>query len=269
MLARISYRAAASPLASRTGFLVASRHSSTAAAPEQPQQAGVPTRKSRIPLAQAYGDLAIPDRDSATQIARTRSSTVGTHRLSQDQFAGRGDLAARLLKKRAAQVSRERPQRTDTRKPKTPATQDAKSHAPKKAQASADKSVKEAREKAKRAWRGEPTVMKALPNKTDLTTLFNVPTPATPHKLTRRIRPVADLFVLERTGGDYSRYLSPYLARRPKESTLKAVGPADYARLALARVPQVSPKQRLKAVNIISSVIGITGPAGGPKVRAP
>ena len=206
--------------------------------------------------------------NSTAQFARTRSSTVGTHRLSQDQFAGRGDLAARLLKKRAAQVSRERPRRNETRQPQTPASGGAEAAPPSTEAQAAEKAVKSARRNAKKAQKEEPKVLAALPNKTDLTALFMGSSPVTPRKLAPRTYSAISKLTLERISGDYSRYLGRNFGRRPGESTLKAIGPAGYARLALARVHQVSPRQQLKTVNIINSMIGTSKPASGRSVHA-
>ena len=195
------------------------------------------------------------------QFANRRGSTVGTHRLSQDQFAGQGSLAQQLLKKKATQASNLSPRKTKTltvdgvtltMPPKPEGAADAKA---------TGKANQQTKAKARRGKKPEMTMMEQLPNKTNFTELFSAPTPATSQVVSLDLSKADGKVsshqqrVLERTIGEYARYLPPTLGTAPGE-TMKRVGALGYAQLTLGRARGSTPKQKQDALAIVSKLVG-------------
>ena len=181
---------------------------------------------------------------------------LGSHRLSQIQSAGRGNLAKNLLRRKAVQAS------------KMQLTVDGVSLVapPRLAGApnteAAKKKTRETKVKAKREKKPETIVMEQLPQKTNLTELFSAPTLTTAQVLSRpslnlsetggkksRLRKRA----LERATGDYSRHLPPTLGTVPGE-TMNCIGPIGYAQLSLGKFPG-SLEKKQKILTTISELV--------------
>lgn len=72
--------------------------------------------------------------------------------------------------------------------------------------------------------------------------------------------------ILEEQAGDYSRYLEPSFINSYAQSPV--LGPVDYARLTLARRPDVTLEKRAEAVKIMSAVVATGGAGAKATVRA-
>ncbi|GJE89605.1 hypothetical protein PsYK624_057090 [Phanerochaete sordida] len=97
MLSRTTLQSCRVNARATAGSLSAARTNSTVA----PADSGAKPERKRIPVANAFGDLAIPERDAIVQRGGRRA--LG---MSPADFAGRGGLAAHLMAKRAQEVAR-------------------------------------------------------------------------------------------------------------------------------------------------------------------
>lgn len=187
------------------------------------------------------------------QFARGRESSVGSHRLSQDQFAGQGGLASQLIKRRATQFAQASSINAGSTGRVTP---------PKIEEVRAKgKALQEEREKTRKAKQEEKTKVQRVSTKTNFAELFSAPTSASSQVVSLNLAQSNGEVssraqrVLERTVGEYSRYLPPILGSTPGE-TMKRAGVVGYARLALARARGATPLQRQNALVIVSRLVG-------------
>jgi hypothetical protein len=178
-------------------------------------------------------------------------------RLSQDQFAARGAMSQRLLKKKTAEASRASQERKQLYKENVVAKK-AKKPEPKE-------EVEEVEE--------ERPEIAFQPQKTDFGSLFGTPTPSSEQVIPLEVKSAPprnasfEQVLLDRLSGNYARFL-PQAVTSVYGETMKKVGPVGYATLMLAKAPTANLKQKKRALTIVNKLAGSTQNAS-QRVAAP
>lgn len=202
-----------------------------------------------------------------------QSNNRGSRGIKQNEFSDRGGLTSRLMNKRAQEIARnnqqqdaQNPDRHKSRSVRIaipPQLLEQSGQAKRNGKAAAvRKETAEVRVKNGKGSKGEASKEEKVPERivqeTDLKALFDAPSSSTHQVVPLDVTAASPSALrsqrmLEKTAGDYSRYLPPTLASAPSY-TLQKLGPVGYAHFALSRVAAAPLGQRRNALAIVSSL---------------
>lgn len=208
--------------------------------------------------------------------------------MSQAEFSGRGSLSSSLMNKRAQEIARTKEQRDPKQRPNNrgssqvnlampPQLADRRRRGEKDpvaggleegAEVRANNATNTKNTKAKT----KEVIVERIVQETDLKALFDAPSSTTHRVVPLNFAAASPSSMrtqrtLEKTAGEYSRYLPPTLASTPGD-TLKKLGPVGYAHLALSKVPAAPLGQRQNALAIVGNLTGVPR-AITPSTNAP